>query len=79
MTIKLISRNKVNPIVIHHLLRSDIMINIERQCVEQSLIVKSNSAQRRLTVFAKMEYLLSHPLSGFTAQVEWKKKLSHVT
>jgi hypothetical protein len=74
MTIKFISRNKVNPIVIHHLLRTVIMINIERQCVEQSLIVKSNSAQRQLTDLRKNGIPIEHPLSGFTTQVEWEKE-----
>jgi hypothetical protein len=74
MTIKFISRNKVNPIVIHHLLRPARMINIERQCVEQALIVKSNSAQRQLADLRKNGIPIEHPLSGFTTQVEWKKE-----
>ena len=74
MTIKFISQNEVNPIVINHLLRPAIMINIERQCVEQALIVKSNSAQRQLTDLRKNGIPIEHPLSGFTSQVEWKKE-----
>jgi hypothetical protein len=74
MTIKFISRNKVNPIIIHHLLRPAIMINIERQCVEQALIVKSNSAQRQLTDLRKNGIPIDHLLSGFTTQVEWEKE-----
>jgi hypothetical protein len=50
------------------------MINIERQCVEQALIVKSNSAQRQLTDLRKNGIPIDHILSGFTTQVEWEKE-----
>ncbi|MBA6336669.1 hypothetical protein H4J57_05575 [Colwellia sp. BRX8-7] len=51
------------------------MINIERLCVEQALIVKSNSARRQLADLCKNGIPIDHPLSGFTIQVEWKKEL----
>jgi hypothetical protein len=52
-----------------------IMINIERECVEQALIIKSNSAQRRLTDLRKNGRRLENLFSGLTSGVEWEKDI----
>ena len=49
------------------------MINIERQCLEQALIIKSNLAHQRLAELRKNRLPLEHPLTGFMTQVEWEK------
>ena len=51
------------------------MINIERECVEQALIIKSNSAQRRLTDLRKNGRRLENLFSGLTSGVEWEKDI----
>jgi len=50
------------------------MINIESQCIEQALIMKSNSAQRYLNDLRKNGIPFEHPLSGVTSQIEWEKE-----
>jgi hypothetical protein len=51
------------------------MINIERECVEQALLIKSNSAQRRLTDLRKNGKPLENPFSGLMSGIEWKKDI----
>ncbi len=51
------------------------MINIERECVEQALIIKSNSAQQRLTDLCKNGRPLENPFSGLTSGIEWEKDI----
>jgi hypothetical protein len=48
------------------------MIDIERQCVEQALILKSSLAQRQLADLRKNGIPFEHPLSGATSQIEWE-------
>jgi hypothetical protein len=50
------------------------MINIESQCIEQALIMKSNSAQQCLNNLRKNGIPFDHPLSGATSQIEWEKE-----
>ena len=51
------------------------MIDIERQCIEQALTMKSNSAQRCLNDLRKNGIPIDHPLSGFSPQIEWAEDL----